>query len=130
MVVPYQLQSLRLLLLNFHQCLFLVLQCLKLFLEIFQFILLALNAPAIIHVFQLSFDDEDFVFEGEDFGLLFFELLFFGLQDFVFFLICVDAVFFGFFFASHDFVHLFGQFVDLGFEFDVLFYHFLSVGVG
>lgn len=41
----------------------------------------------------------------------------------------MNSIFFWFFLPGHDFIHLFGQFVDLGLEFDVLFDHFLPVGV-
>jgi hypothetical protein len=70
----------------------------------------------------LSFGDKDFIFEFDDFELLFFDFEAFVSDDFVFFFDDVESelFLFGFVFFE-DFVELFGQFVNLGFELDVLF---------
>ncbi len=62
MVVSDKFEGLGLFLLDFHKSVFLVLQGLKLFLQIFELILFTLNTPAIIDMLKLSFDDKDFVF--------------------------------------------------------------------
>ena len=103
---------------------------LQFFLQIFEFVLFALNASTVVNMLKLSLYDKDLVFEWKNFCLLFLELLFFGFEDLVFLLIGVNSVFFWFFFSRHDFIHLFGQFVNLGFELDVLLNHFLPVRIG
>ena len=76
---------------------------------------------------QLSFGHEDLILKLHDFDLLSFELHLLGFDRFIFFLIGIDAIFFGFLVSTHDFIHLLRQFVYLSLQFDVLLYHFLSV---